>query len=167
MGLDPVTLAAASLAVSTVGAAASYQQQKKAASAQGRAQAAQLAMQEAQARRERRDAIRQARITQANIIQAGETAGAAESSSVSGGVGAIGSQLGYNLGFQDQQMSLQRQQSSALQAAANYQTRAQGYGAVSSVFNQAFQQFDGYKTLFKAANSPKPPPPTTTKGGLV
>lgn len=147
--ITAVQLALGSLAATTVGTLATMQQQKKAASAERRARSAQLAMEEARARRERREAIRQSRITQANILQAGETAGASESSSVSAGAGAIGSQLGYNLGFQDQQVSLQRQQSSALQQAADHRSRAATISSVSSVFGQAFSDAGGWKTVFK------------------
>lgn len=78
----------------------------KQASAQKKAMKAQMQADRIKQRNEKRQAIRDARIKRASIIQAGENQGASESSAVAGGAGSIQSQLAGTTSFLDQVGSL-------------------------------------------------------------
>lgn len=104
-----------------------------------------------QAARERRDAVRQARIAMAATSQNAANQGASTSSAFQGGYGSIQSQLGSNLSFLDQFNKFGTQAAEAIgnanQAAFNSQIAggiaslagqglAAGFGGGSSKLNQ-------------------------------
>lgn len=164
------TLAVIGAATSVIGGVMQYQAQKKQAkamkaqaAAQNRAIAAQQKQAEAQNARARRDAIRRARIQRATALA---TAGAQGvefgSSSVAGGVGAIGSNTAADIGLQSQLGALNADRNVALQQAASYGASAAGYaskaasyGAISSFGGTVFQQAGGFGSIFTPA--PKNP----------
>ena len=71
-----------------------------------------------QARRERRQMIRQSIIARAEVQAAGQGLGASGSSALSGGVGSIASQTGGNLGFATQMSAIGANISSAQEQAS-------------------------------------------------
>lgn len=108
-------------------------QQRKAAKAQQRAERLRQRQAELAAARERRQAIKNARINRASIeAQAGNT-GLTGSSSAEGAMGAVTSGLNENLSFLDRTGQMTRKINAANNAAASYLQRA-GYGeAVASI----------------------------------
>lgn len=89
--------------------------------------------------RERRDAIRAARLTQGALVQTGATQGASDTSAALGGLGSIQSQLNSNLSFLDTQSSLADKAGAASLARQNAAANAQNWGAISSLGMQIFQ----------------------------
>lgn len=89
--------------------------------------------------RERRDAIRAARISSANLVQTGENSGGSGTSAFLGGLGSIQTQLNNNLSFLDTQQSLADKASVQSQKAAAAANSAQKWGTVTdlgmAVFN--------------------------------
>ena len=113
------TLLVLGAVASVAGTIASIRAQKKAARA---AQQQQLVAD----RRNRRQAIRQAQITRAQVVASAAASGASGSSSVSGGLGSLSSQLGEQFGYSTQM--------SALSGDINkYQARAQTYSSLASL----------------------------------
>jgi hypothetical protein len=145
MGVEAALLSLT--AVSTVG---SIQQQQKAGRAQQRGQQLQQKIADAQARRERIQELRRARIAraQATAQQSGTSGGLASSQSI-GTQSTISSQLGANIAFSNQQSATARQITAANIDATKATTRAGVFDAVGNVSNQAFNQLGGYDELFK------------------
>lgn len=99
------TIAIIGLSVAAAGTALSYQQQRRARSAQNaaaedqrRANAVQSAQNADQSARERRQQIREERIQRAQILNSAELTGTEGSSGEAGAIGGMSSQLGSNLG---------------------------------------------------------------------
>ena len=94
-----------------------------------------------QAAKQRRDAIRAARIAGADLAQFAETTGGSTSSSFLGAMGSIQSQLTANLSFLDTNQKLADQASiqagKAAQAATNASIGSAVAGLGASVFNAA------------------------------
>src|SRR5690349_10433438 len=100
MGLDPISwIAIAGLAVSAAGTVSSMESQRKAANAQKDQAAFQKRIADVKNMRAQRDAIRQARIARAQVVNAGANSGTSTSSGVEGGASSVGSQLGGNLSY--------------------------------------------------------------------
>lgn len=126
-------LTAAAVTVAAAGTAASISASRKAASAQGQAnklQRQQMALQQA---REKREAVRAARIARGRAVNTAANQGVMDSSGAQGGQGSIGSQLNYDMSFLDKQEKLADQASAALGRARIWESRASGFGAVSSL----------------------------------
>lgn len=127
---DPLTIAVATAAVGT---AASVHQSAQARSEQRKAARVERRIQDVKAARERRRAIREARIARADVEAGAQATGAGTSSGAITGSGTIGTQLASNLSFLDQASELQTQSSIFRQKAANFSGRAQDFGAVSNI----------------------------------
>jgi len=107
-------------------------------------------------RRSRRQAIRQAQITRAQAIATAQGAGALQSSGTTGGIGAISSQLGEQLGFSTQMSGLSRDIGSAA-------SRASTFGSLGQLGFTAFSQLGGFEALGELAPN-RAPTPTTSLG---
>lgn len=132
-------LAGIALAVAAVGTYASIQSQKKQRKMMKRAAAAQRAQDNLKAARERREAIRNARVASAGALQASVNQGVEGSSAALGGLGSIEQQLNQGLSFLDQYNTLSDQASVALGKAGVYGSKAQSASAVASLGMQVFQ----------------------------
>lgn len=121
------------LVAGAAGTLASISQQQKAAKLQKQQQA--LA-----ARRSRRQAIRQAQVARAQATATAQGGGALESSGATGGIGALGSQLGEALGFSTQMSGLSR-------AIGGAQSRAALFGSVGELGLTAFQSLGGFDNM--------------------
>jgi hypothetical protein len=107
--------------------------------------------------RQLRTALRQSRISRANVENAGANAGTSNSSGVLGGVASIGTQSAANVGFFGQMGELSSQITASNQrqgnAAADYGQAAGDaaiWGAFGSLGNSVFQGAGGYKTIFSS-----------------
>lgn len=134
-------LMAVSAGAAVVGTVASYSQQKKAGKLQEQ-------QQEANYRRERMQAIRQAQIQRASAMMSSVGAGSSESSGALGGIGAVSSQLGTQMGFGSQMSSL----SQGINAANR---NASMWGGVASIGMAGFNTFGGGDWL-KSKIEPQP-----------
>lgn len=137
------TIAAIGLGIGAVGTIASIQQQRKAQKAQERAagyqranQAEQSAANEREAAIARRQQIREERIKRAQIIQAAENTGTADSSGVIGALGGMTTTLGSNLGINSGMVAQGQRISFNSQMAANFMSRAQTYQNRSGFYGQ-------------------------------
>lgn len=132
-----------------VGTAKSISAQNKMAKATKQQYAFERQMSQNRSVRERRDAIRAARIAGANLVQTGENSGASTSSAVLGGMGSIQSQLNSNLSFLDTQGRLADKGSAAGQVAADQKRAAQNWGAISDLGMAIFDRSDSIAAKFK------------------
>jgi len=117
------------------------QQAKKSSKAQQR-------LAEIRNERQRREAVRKARVARAQVVSRGQQSGGdLGSSSVQGGTGSVGAQLGANLSFLDQSTAAQSsifEASAASASAASLgqvagtigQNREKIQAASSSIFNK-------------------------------
>jgi hypothetical protein len=129
--MGPVAIiAGVALAVGAGSAYMSHKAQKKQAKFMRKSAAAQRAQDNMKAARERREAIRSARIASANVTQAGVNQGVASSSAVLGGVGSIGQQLNQGLSFLDGYNALADQ-------AGRAETKANKAGVTAGAWNSA------------------------------
>ena len=143
MAFATATIAAVGLAVGAVGTVASITQQRKAEKEQKKAarlqaanQAEQSAANEREAAIARRQQIREERIKRAQIVQASENTGTADSSAATGSIGGMQTTLGSNLGM-NQGMFMQGQRISMnAQGAANAMSSAQTYTNRSGFYSQ-------------------------------
>ncbi len=126
-------LEVAALAVAVVGTGASMYEQHKAQGYQKQATRAARLQNDLQAARQRRDAIRQARIAQGQLGVKGATQGVQNSSAFQGGLGSIQSQLNNNLSFLDVYNNLSNEASLALDKAASAQGLASDFGKVADL----------------------------------
>jgi len=105
------------------------------------------------AARERRDAIRQARIATAAVTQSGETQGASTSSAAAGGLASITSQLSSNLSFLDQNKVLADQGTVAFGKMRDAEATASAFGQVAGMAGTAYgnagQISKSFSTIFK------------------
>ena len=124
-----VALALAATAVA--GTAYNIAQTEKAGKAQRAAAATQQRMQAVQATRERRGAIRQALIARSTMQAEAAGAGLISTSAYGGGRGAVGAQLGANLGFGSRMSGLGQEYTGFTAQAARYQGQAQLGSAVA------------------------------------
>lgn len=133
-------------AVIVAGAAvASYSQQRKSAKAQARANAAEQRRADIANARERRNAVRNARVQQASLANQAAITGTTGSSGVAGASANIQNQLADNLSFLDQNAALSAEASVANQQAADYASRASGYSAIGSAAGSAGSMYGGRK----------------------
>ena len=140
-------------ATAVAGTAYSISQQEKAGKAQRAAAATQQRMQAAQATRERRGAIRQALLARSTMQAEAAGAGVIQTSGYAGGRGAIGAQLGANLGFGSMMSGLGAQYTGFTGQASLAQNRAQLGSAVAGLGFQAISyapQISSFTQDFKA-----------------
>ncbi len=128
-----LVIAGVSLAVGIAGSVASYMQQQKAAKQQKKARNEALRKEEAQVRRQRRQAIREAQIKRAQVVNFGEATGTGGSSSVDAATGSIGSQLGSNIGFGNMMSSFNANIAMHEQKALDAQQRASTFQGIADL----------------------------------
>lgn len=148
-------------ATAVAGTAYSIAQTEKAGKAQRAAAATQQRMQAAQATRERRGAIRQALIARSTMQAEAAGAGLIGTSAYGGGRGAVGAQLGANLGFSSRMSGLGQEYTGFTAQASRYQGQAQLGSAVASLAMQALP----YSGQIQDFVTPKTPKPTGGGGG--
>lgn len=150
--MPPVAIiAGAALAVAAVGTYSSIQNQKKQRKMMKRANAAQRAQDNLKAARERREAIRNARLSSGAILQGSVNEGVQGSSAALGGLGSIQQQLNQGLSFLDATNRLSDQASVALGKANEYASKAQTASAVSGLAMQVFSNASGIASTFAPA----------------
>lgn len=120
-------------------------QQRKAGKEQRKAIRAQQRQADLANARERRSAIRQARMNMASVQSQAALTGLTGSSAASASMSNIGSRLGENLSFLDQNIQLSQQASLANEAAARYMSRASIGQTVAQVGQLALGSFGGAK----------------------
>lgn len=124
-----------------VGTANAIKSNKKAAKANARAAAYQRQMDNLRAARERRQAIRQARLASGAALQTSVNQGAVDSSASLGGLGSIESQLNQNLSFLDTNTRLADRASEQIGIANKYRAKADTASAIAgagmTLFNAA------------------------------
>lgn len=131
--MGPVAIIAGiGLAIGAAGTFMSVKAQKKQAKYAKRAADAQRSAQNMKAARERREAIRTARIQAATVSQGAVNEGVAGSSAALGGLGSIAQQLSSNLSFLDQY-------NTAMDTAGRMETRANVYAGKANVANSIGQ----------------------------
>lgn len=135
-------IAVGGLAVAGAGAYTASKYAKKQVAAQNEALAYQQKQNDLTAARQRRDAIRQARIARANATNSAATQGVLDSSGSIGGVGSISSQLKDNISFLDQWNQYSDLGSQALGRANVYGQRAQMAQTVGGLGMAAFSNAD-------------------------
>lgn len=105
-------------------AAAGYQRQ---------AMQAQATMQQQQALRQRRSAIRSSILARSQMRAQAQALGTFDTSGFAGGLGSISSQLGANLGFGSMMSGLGEQYSQLSMAAVQQQGQAALYGSIADI----------------------------------
>lgn len=141
-------IAGVGLAVSAVGAYSSHKQQKKARKAMKRSAAAQRAQDNMKAARERREAIRNARLASGASLQGAVNQGAENSSASLGALGSIEQQLNQGLSFLDGQNRLADQAAHYIGKAQDYSAKADTWSAVSGLGMQVFKSASGIAQVF-------------------
>lgn len=153
-------IAVGGLAVAGAGAYVANKNAEAQVAAQNEALAYQQKQNDLTAARQRRDAIRQARIARANATNSAATQGVLDSSGSIGGVGSISSQLKDNISFLDQWNQYSDLGSQALGRANVYGQRAQMAQTVSGLGMTVFGNSDILGGLaskvFKGSGSTKP-----------
>jgi hypothetical protein len=139
----PVIIAGAALAVAAVGTAATISAQNKAAKAEQRKFQYEKALNNNRGVRERRDAIRAARLTTGQLTQAAENQGASGTSASLGGLGSIQTQLNGNLSFLDGQTKLAGAAGEAGSQARTAANSANNWAAVSQLGMSVFSIASG------------------------
>ena len=134
------------VAVTVVGTAASIYSSQQQASAQKKQIEAQRRMADIENARQRREAVRQARIARASVISQGEAQGVSGSTGIAGGVAGVQQQMGYNLSFLDQMQDANTQAAVFGQKAADYGAQAKMFGQIAST---AYNDFGGKKEIAK------------------
>lgn len=147
MGIE-VAIAAA--VVGAVATGASIYQGQKAAKENRKAMRIEQQRQDLAAARERRQAIRQARMAYAQTQQAGENQGVSATSAAAGGLANITGQLNSNLSFLDTMNSLADRQSQHFMNSASAQASAQMWGDVAGTAMAVYGASSGIpKDIFK------------------
>lgn len=142
-------ISGASLAVAAVGTGYSIYAGQKSLKEQKKANQAEQARNDLQNARQKRDAIRQARMAYGSAQQSAENQGVSLSSSALGGQGSISSQLSSNLSFLDNYKFLTDQASEHLSNAASYKTNAAVAQDVAGLGFSAFNNSDRIAAVFK------------------
>lgn len=120
-------------AIATAAAVVGAVSQRKAAKAQEKSYKAQQKQADIANARERRNAVRQARVMQASVESQGANTGTTGSSGISGSLSNIQARLGENLGFLGTQQQLASQASQANIEAARWMSRANTAQAVGNI----------------------------------
>lgn len=109
-------------------------------------------------RRSRRQAYRQTQIARARALTSAEGAGSLFGSGASGGIGALSSQLGSELGFQTSYSALSRGISQNAIGISQANQAASLFSGIASVGGRLFQAGGGFSSLFGQRQTS----PTTT-----
>ena len=125
----------------------------KAADEERKARKAQMATEELQAQRARRDAIREAQQKRASLIASGESAGVSGSSGVASGAGSIATQGASNVGFLQASAGGTRLANTALSRAADLTGEAALHRANAGIGKGLFDQGGGFQNLAKTGAS--------------
>ena len=112
------------IGLATGGLIGPYQQSRQARKEERKARQIEQRRQRLAATRSAIEQVRQGQIARAEVVAAGEAQGVAGSSAVQGGAGAIQSQVGGNIAFQNQMYQLQAQAAARLEKANEFQNRA-------------------------------------------
>lgn len=115
------------------GTAASLSMQQKAMKAQGAAAQTQVRMQQQQATRQRRQAIRANIMRRQQLGAQAQAMGVGDTSMVAGGLTGLSSQLGANLGFGAMMSGLGQQYTSQTGQAAKFSGLSQLYGTIGQL----------------------------------
>jgi hypothetical protein len=143
-------LAIGSAVIGAYSAIESANASSDAAAAQQQAVALQRRQQEIASARQRRQALREYRIAQAQNQARGVAQGMTGSSAMSGIQGALNTSIASNLNYLDVTSSLNAQRGSFLDAANASQARSGTFGALSGLgFNVAGTSFD----IFRSSNT--------------
>ncbi len=137
--MPAVAIAAIGAGIAAYGTAKTISAQKKAAKFEKQKFAYEKQLSQNRTVRERRDAIRAARMTGGQIAQAAENQGASSTSAALGSQGSIESQLASNLSFLDTQSGLSIRAGEAGSAANSARTAASNAAAIGSLGMQIFQ----------------------------
>lgn len=143
-------IAGAGLATAAVGTAGSLKQGRRAASAQREASAMQQKQADLQNARQKRDAIREARLAYGRTTNAAANQGVSGSSGSQGGLSSIASQVGDNISFLDQYGFFSDQASRALGRANQATSRANTAGAIGSLGFQVASNAGGIVNTFRS-----------------
>lgn len=134
-------IAVAALATAAVGTVATIGAQNRMAKAERQRYAYERQINQNRSVRERRDAIRAARMANASLVQNSENTGGSNTSAALGSLGSIQSQLNSNLSFLDTQQGLAERAGNAASDARAAQANASNWAAVTNlgmtVFNIA------------------------------
>lgn len=125
-------LAGGLISVGTGLAVGGFQQSRQAEKEARRARRIEQRRQRLAATRSAIEQVRQGQIARAEVIAQGEMAGASGSSAVQGGAGAVQSQVGGNIAFQNQMYQLQAQAAARMEKANKYQSRANELNQLTS-----------------------------------
>lgn len=128
----------ASAVVGAVGTVASISQQRKSASLQQKQQAVET-------RRSQRQAIREAQIRRAQVMQSSIAGGSNLGSGLAGGMSSVGSQVGSSLGYSTQMSGLSQDISMASQ-------NAQTAGSLGELGFKVFGKVGGWDKLWGAVS---------------
>jgi len=142
------SIAIAGLAIAAIGAGTTFVAQQQQAKAQEKATDLEKRRAAAQARRQRRATIREARVARGQALNTAGQVGAGESSGLSGGLSGIGAQLGSNLGFSTQTESIGSDLSRQGRKAASAGSLANIGRGVSSVGGALFSNSDRLSETF-------------------
>lgn len=130
MGIEVLAAAA------VVGTGASIYSSERSRSEQKKANRARERIRQASSARENLAAVRQQKIAQSQIIQAGATQGTSDSSQIQGAYSGAGSATAGNIGFRNQIDSLQQTIYERMQAANRYSAQAGYYGQAANLAMQ-------------------------------
>lgn len=149
MAVLSTVIAGAALATAAVGTAESIKQGRRAASAQREASAMQQKQADLQNARQKRDAIREARLAYGRTTNAAANQGVSGSSGSQGGLSSITSQLGDNISFLDQYGFFSDQASRALGRANQATARANAAGSIANLGFQVAGNASGIANVFR------------------
>lgn len=154
MGIE--LIAAASLATTAYSVVEQRAARADAAEAQEKQRQEVRAQNAAQAARERREQIRAERVRRAQVIQASANTGVTASSGESAAVGAAGSQLSQNLGFNAGMISSADRQSNYAQQAEDAMFDYQQWGQIGALGTNIFQMSGGFNAFRTVTQTPAP-----------
>ena len=137
MGLDPITISLIAVATTAASTVAGISNNRQARKAQEASQSEQRAINKAQQAEEMRKHIREERIRRARILQSAEASGTSESSGEAGAISSLSTQLGSNMGFNQnlaaRGAAISQFQQNAADAASDAQTWSMVGGLSQSV----------------------------------
>lgn len=125
--------AGAAIGAGTGATVKSMEAAQAAAGYQRQAMQAQATMQQQQALRQRRSAIRSSILARSQMRAQAQALGTFDTSGFAGGLGSISSQLGANLGFGSMMSGLGEQYSQLSMAAVQQQGQAALYGSIADI----------------------------------
>lgn len=144
----PQALPVIGAVASVVGTVGSLVMQSKSARLQEENIKTQEKQQDLAVRQSRRQAYRQMQVARARSIASAQGAGVLQSSGVSGGVGALTSQLGSQLGYQTAYGSMSRDISQNTVGIQRAQNAANLFSGIASVGGRLFNAGGGFGGLF-------------------